>query len=70
MQAIRMPKIGSSVQFKNFHKQLPALFVIYADFEALTQKIDSCQPDDNKAYKKIIKTHRLWLCIQIDLLLW
>ena len=23
-QAVRMPKIGSSVQFKNFHKQLPA----------------------------------------------
>ena len=41
-----MPKKGSSVQLlKNFYKQLLAPFVIYADFEALTQKIDSCQPD-------------------------
>ena len=41
-KAVRMPKLGSSVQFKNFHKQLPAPFVIHADFKALTQKIDSC----------------------------
>ena len=56
-QAIRMSKIGSSVQFKNFYKQLPALFVIYADFEALTQKIDSCQLDDNKAYTEKYQKH-------------
>ena len=52
-----MIEIGSSVQFKNFHKQLPAPFVIYADFEALTQKIDSCQPDDNKAYTEKYQKH-------------
>ena len=56
-QAIRMPKIGDSVKFKNFHKQLPAPFVIYADFEALTQKMDSCQPDDNKAYTEKYQKH-------------
>ena len=54
-QVVQMSKKDSSVQFKNFHKQLSALFVIYADFKALTQKIDSCQPDDNKAYRKIPK---------------
>ena len=56
-QAIRMPKIGDLVQFKNFHKQLPAPFVIYADFEPLTQKIDSYQPDDNKAYTEKYQKH-------------
>ena len=56
-QAVRMPKIGDSVQLKNCHKQLPAPFVIYADFEALTQKIDSCQPDDNKAYTEKYQKH-------------
>ena len=56
-QAVRMPKKGSSVQFKNFHKQLPAPFVICADFEALTQKIDNCQPDDNKAYTEKYQKH-------------
>ena len=56
-QAVQMPKKGSSVQFKNFHKQLPALFVIYADFKPLTQKIDSCQPDDKKAYTEKYQKH-------------
>ena len=56
-QAVQMPKKGSSVQFKNFHKQLPALFVIYADFKPLTQKIDSCEPDDNKAYTEKYQKH-------------
>ena len=49
-QSIRMLKKGSTVQFKNFDKQLPAPFVIDADFEAITEKVDSCQPDSNKSY--------------------
>ena len=52
-----MHKKGSWVQFKNFYKQLPAPFLIYADFKALTQKIDSCQPDDNKAYTEKYQKH-------------
>ena len=43
-QAIRMPKEGSIVQFQNYHKQMPAPFVIYADFEAITEKVSGCQP--------------------------
>ena len=34
-QAINMPKQGDN----NFHKQLPVPFVIYADFEAITRKV-------------------------------
>ena len=56
-QAVRMPKKGNSVQFKNFYKKLPARFVINADFKALTQKIDSCQPGDNKAYTEKYQKH-------------
>ena len=52
-QAVQMPEKGNWVQFKNFNKQLPAPFVIYADFEALTQKIDSCQPDTEKYQKHV-----------------
>jgi len=40
----------SVVKFKNYHKKLPVPFVIYADFEALTQKMDSCQPNDKTSY--------------------
>ena len=52
-----MPKKGSSVKFNNFHKQLPVPFVIYADFEAITQKIDSCQPNDEKSYTERYQKH-------------
>ena len=39
-QAIRMPEKGkNTLRFQNHHKQMPVLFVIYADFEAITEKI-------------------------------
>ena len=38
-QAIEMPnKDNNKLEFNNFHKQLPMPFVIYADFEAITEK--------------------------------
>ena len=49
-QRIEMPKEGSQVYFWNHKKRLPVPFVIYADFEALTRKIDSCSPEGNKSY--------------------
>ena len=55
-QAIRMPKKGESVvQFKNHQRQMPAPFVIYADFEAITEKIQGCEPNKN-IYRQISKT--------------
>ena len=45
-----MPKEGSMVQFKNHHKQMPVPFVIYADFEAITEKVSGFQPDDAKSF--------------------
>ena len=56
-QAIRMPKEGSIVQFQNYHKQMPAPFVIYADFEAITEKVYGCQPDDVKSYTDKYQKH-------------
>ena len=38
-QSIKMPAPGSTVAFKNYRRQLPAPFVIYADFEAITEKV-------------------------------
>ena len=38
-QSIKMPEPGSKITFTNHHKQLPAPFVIYADFEAITEKV-------------------------------
>ena len=39
-QQIEMPEEGSKVYFQNCQNQLPVPFVIYADFEAITKKID------------------------------
>ena len=43
-QAIKMPDKGAKVKFTNYNKQLEAPFVIYADFEAITEKIDTARP--------------------------
>ena len=56
-QAIKMPEEGDEVYFKNHHKQLSAPFVIYADFEAITEKVDSCQPSDKKSYTEAYQKH-------------
>ena len=56
-QAIKMPEEGDEVFFRNHHKQLPAPFVIYADFEAITEKVDSCQPSDKKSYTEAYQKH-------------
>ena len=37
-QSIKMPEPGSKISFTNFRKQLSAPFIIYADFEAITEK--------------------------------
>ena len=42
-----MPKADDMVHFKNYHKQLPVPFVIYADFEAITKKAQDCKPNSS-----------------------
>ena len=46
-----------SIYFKYHHKQLPEPFVIYADFECLTEKNSSCKPSDKKSYTEKYQTH-------------
>ena len=57
-QAIKMPtKDDNILKFNNFHKQLPVPFVIYADFEAITEKIQGCQRYDGKSYTEAYQKH-------------
>ena len=37
---------------------LPVPFAIYADFEAITEKIDSCQPSDGQSYTRSYQSHK------------
>ena len=59
-QAIKMPEKGSKIYFQNHKKMLhvPVPFAIYADFEAITEKIDSCQPSDGQSYTRTYQSHR------------
>jgi len=56
-QKIVLPKPGSKVFFKNYHRIQPVPFVIYADFEAITEKIDSCIPNNDKSFTDPYQKH-------------
>ena len=66
MQAINMPKQGENIlKFNNFHKQLPVPFVIYADFEAITKKVQGCKQSEEmkkdketRSYMEAYQTHK------------
>ena len=65
MQAINMPEPGKNIlNFKNFYKQLPVPFVIYADFEAITKKVQGCEQSEEmkneknkRSYTEAYQTH-------------
>ena len=60
-----MPKQGENVlKFNNFHKQLPVPFVIYANFEAITKKVQGCKQSEEmeneknkRSYREAYQTH-------------
>ena len=57
-QRIEMPQPGSKVFFYQHQKQLPVPFVVYADFEAITEKIDPCSPPESKSYTQAYQKHK------------
>ena len=53
-----MPDKGNNIlKFNNFHKQQPVPFVIYADFEAIIEKISGCKPNNNESYTEAYQKH-------------
>ena len=57
-QAIRMPRKGNNIlQFQNYHKQMPAPFIIFAELEAITKKIQGCQPNNTQSYTDKFQKH-------------
>ena len=57
-QAIQMPnKNNNKLKFENSHKEILVPFVIYADFEAITEKVQNCQPDNNKSFTEEYQKH-------------
>ena len=57
-QAVKMPdKNNKILKFNNFNKQQPVPFVIYADFEAITEKISNHQQNNDKSYTEAYQKH-------------
>ena len=44
--------------FKNYYRNQRVPFVVYADFECFTEKIDTCQPDDGKSFTNRYQKHK------------
>ena len=53
---VEMPQEGK-LTFQSHHKQLPAPYVIYADFEALTTKVEGAELDPNKSNTQRTQHH-------------
>ena len=54
---IEVPKPGETIPFINFKKSMTVPFVINADFEAITEKIDSATPNPEKLYTEKYQEH-------------
>ena len=52
-----MPKEGENkMDFKNFFKQMKVPYAVYADFECILRRIDTCEPNNKKSFT--IKTEK------------
>ena len=55
---LEMPEEGKNkITFQNHHKQLPAPYIIYADFEALTTKVEGPALDPMKSNSRKTQHH-------------
>ena len=54
---VKMPKPGSNLHFKNYYKQLPIPFCVYADFECITSTMSSCCPNPKESYNFSYQKH-------------
>ena len=53
-----MPEKGDNIlKYNNFHRQQAVPFVIYADFEAITEKIQGCRQNNDSSYTETYQKH-------------
>ena len=61
---IEMPEKGSLVTFIHHNRSIKVPFVVYADFEAFTEEISTCEPNEKMFfYKKISKAPTEWILL-------
>ena len=54
---VEMPKPNTMLYFKNYYKQLPFPFVVYADFECFTKPMNTCSPNPKESYNYNYQKH-------------
>ena len=54
---VEMPPKNKFIKFKDFEKQLPSPFVVYADFECFTKPMNSCSPNPKDSYNYNYQKH-------------
>ena len=54
---VELPEPGTMLHFKNYYKQLPVPFVVYADFECFTKPMSSCSPNPKDSYNYNYQKH-------------
>ena len=54
---VNVPEPNSMLYFKNYHKQLPIPFVVYADFECFTKPMNTCSPNPKESFNYNYQKH-------------
>ena len=54
---IELPKKGTMLKFKNYHRSEKVPFLIYADFESYNKPMQSCEPSPESSYTKQYQKH-------------
>ena len=54
---IELPKKGTMLEFKNYHRSEKVPFTIYADFECYIKPMQSCEPNPESSYTKQYQKH-------------
>ena len=55
--SVKMPPKNTFIKFKNYNKQFPIPFVIYADFECFTKSMSNCSPSPEDSYTYNYQKH-------------
>ena len=62
---IEMPEKGDFIAFKHHNRSIKVLFVVYADFEAFTEDISTCEPSEKKSFTKNTRHKPSGFCYKI-----
>ena len=55
---IEIPEKGTFISFIHHNRSIKVPFVVYAEFEAFTEEIPTCEPNQNKSFTQKYQKHR------------